>query len=278
MNPFRVGPATPAKMAAKRAHERRTASHERIAFRTAAASGRARACRDRPEAQRVGAGLPAAGQAYRRLRRGLDGFGRGQAAASRHLPAQAARERDRDVWQRPRGLRLRSGQSAAEAGTDRSHHARLQRARARDLAGARCGTWRDVGGMPRPAAPRSRRWNLARRRHGFPLRDASLGRAAAGNFRCRLAPHYRYGCRFDLLHLRQHGQAEGRRALASEHGHGRAQRRPVPAERASGSTARSAALQLRLRFQSALDSLQRRRLRRADGLSAAQGCHHADSA
>ena len=73
----------------------------------------------------------------------------------------------------------------------------------------------------------------------------------------------------DPLHVGQHRQAEGRRAVASQHGRRREERRVLSRERAARHAPRGAAAVVRRRLQPAHHGVPRRRARRAAQLPAA---------
>ena len=141
------------------------------------------------------------------------------------LSEQARRDRRHLFRRRSRRRRVRPGQPLAQGRTGGAHTARLGR--------------RDPGHERRPArrrrpelasSPAAARSGRRRRRAGRAAargsRAARVDRAARGRSAV-IAPRDRHRHRGDPLHLRQHRPAEGRRALASQHG--------APARRASPS-------------------------------------------
>ena len=124
------------------------------------------------------------------------------------------------------GRRIRSGQSAAQAGPGGLHPARLQRAdpgHDRRAAGA-------PGAAPERMSRSGATWswvedNCPQRRR------ASAGTTPSAELPERgAAPRDRHRHGGDPLHVRQHRQAQRRRAVPSQHGGGREERRAVPRE------------------------------------------------
>ena len=140
------------------------------------------------------------------------------------LARQAVRDRGRRLRRRRRGVRVRAAQSAAEAAAGRLHPARLQRAVARDVGrtpGARRRRARAMCGLP------ARGLRRRRRRHVVTGHCAACIRRRRRRRDVAHAPRDRHRHAGDPLHLRQHRQAQGRRAVPSQHGGGRQERRVV---------------------------------------------------
>ena len=157
---------------------------------------------------------------------------------------------------------VRPGQPGAAAQAGRLHPRRLQRAR-------RSSPPRSATRCCAPSSPRTSVEHVIVLGAEAPDGRARLGR---GPRRRRDSPtpgvdRPRHGG--DPLHLRQHGQAEGRGALAPQPARRRRERQPVPREPRRRRHPRRAAAQLRRRVQPADDRLHRRRARRAGQLPAA---------
>ena len=148
------------------------------------------------------------------------------ASASASISTSASRRSSR-LRRGQRGRRVRSDQSAAQARAGRLHPARLQRARcsSRRPSGWRCS--HDV----LAGCPDLRHVVVTGRRQ----RDVNRGPAVHAMGRLLVhAPsearpsRHRHRHGGDPLHVGQHRQAEGRRAVPSQHGGRREERRLLP--------------------------------------------------
>ena len=103
--------------------------------------------------------------------------------------------------------------------------------------------------------------------------NAHLGGAARFGVATPGARHRSRRCR-DPVHVGEYGSAEGCRAVPSQPGLRRAQRRRVPRKHAGRPVARSTAVQLRLRLQPTHDRVPGRRERLADRSPVREGRRH----